>query len=229
MNPKILVVEDDNPIRNLIVTALKIFGYSYRFAVDSASAIQEAITFLPDIYILDLCLPDGDGNEIIRVLRSWTDNPIIVISARNGVQDKITTLDNGADDYLTKPFSIDELMAHIRVAQRRSVHNPKHEQKNIYVNGDLFIDYAANIVKLRQKELNLTRTEYRLLCLLAKNEEKVLTHNFILESIWPNPLESDIYNLRVMVASLRKKLENDRNTPTYIQTHIGVGYRMMRL
>ena len=226
-----LVVEDDAPIRNLITTTLKTRDYKYLIAKNGESAIMEASTHNPDIVLLDLGLPDIDGIEVIKRIRSWSEVPIIVISARSEDSDKIGALDNGADDYLTKPFSVEELLARLRVTQRRIARDKKEAsgESVIFVNGQLKIDYAAGCAYLREKELHLTPIEYKLLCLLSKNVDRVLTHTYITQHIWGNSFESSVSSLRVFMATLRKKLESETNSVQYIQTHIGVGYRMMRV
>ena len=227
----VLVVEDDAPIRNLITTTLKTRDYKYLIAKNGESAIMEASTHNPDIVLLDLGLPDIDGIEVIKRIRSWSEVPIIVISARSEDSDKIGALDNGADDYLTKPFSVEELLARLRVTQRRIARDKKEAsvESVIFVNGQLKIDYAAGCAYLREKELHLTPIEYKLLCLLSKNVDRVLTHTYITQHIWGNSFESSVSSLRVFMATLRKKLESESNSVQYIQTHIGVGYRMMRV
>lgn len=231
MKKSILVVEDDKAIRNLITTTLETQGYGFRVADTGQKAILEAVSFQPDIIILDLGLPDMDGVEIITKVRSWSNNPIIVVSARSEDKDKIKALDAGADDYLTKPFSIDELLARIRVAFRKmNYDNSNAREEPVFVNGGLKIDYSANTVYVDEEEVHLTPMEYRLLCLLAKNVGKVLTHNYILDKIWVNVLvDRDTQSLRVFMATLRKKIEKDPSEPKYIQTHIGVGYRLIRI
>ena len=226
-----LVVEDDAPIRNLITTTLKTRDYKYLIAKNGESAIMEASTHNPDIVLLDLGLPDIDGIEVIKRIRSWSEVPIIVISARSEDSDKIEALDNGADDYLTKPFSVEELLARLRVTQRRIARDKKEAsvESVIFVYGQLKIDYAAGCAYLREKELHLTPIEYKLLCLLSKNVDRVLTHTYITQHIWGNSFESSVSSLRVFMATLRKKLESESNSVQYIQTHIGVGYRMMRV
>ena len=231
MNNKctILIVEDDAPIRNLIATTLKAHQYKYLTASTGESAILEITSHNPDIVLLDLGLPDMDGVRIIETVRSWSAMPIIVISARSEDTDKIEALDAGADDYLTKPFSVDELLARIRVAQRRlsaGSATPAHD--NIFTNGDLRIDYAAGCASFAGEELHLTPIEYKLLCILAKNAGKVLTHTYLTEQIWGHSWDNDIASLRVFMATLRKKLEKGADAPQYIQTHIGIGYRMLR-
>ena len=227
----VLVVEDDVSVRNLITTTLQTHNYRYLTAPNGSTAIMEASSHNPDIILLDLGLPDIDGVEVIRKVRTWSNVPIIVISARSEDTDKIDALDAGADDYLTKPFSVEELLARIRVTQRRLalMQTENNSDNAVFTNGELRIDYAAGCAYLKDEELHLTPIEYKLLCLLAQNIGKVLTHTFITQKIWGSSWENDIASLRVFMATLRKKLESTPDSPQYIQTHIGVGYRMMRV
>ena len=226
----ILVVEDDASVRNLISTTLKAHDYRFITAASGESAVMEAASHNPDILLLDLGLPDLDGVEVIRRIRSWSNAPIIVISARSEDSDKIDALDAGADDYLTKPFSVDELLARLRATQRRlALARSDSPQQAVYVNGQLRIDFASGCAYLGDEELHLTPIEYKLLCLLAKNTGKVLTHKFITQSVWGSSWENDVVSLRVFMATLRRKLERGADSPQYIQTHIGIGYRMLKL
>lgn len=227
---QILVVEDDNAVAKLMAATMESQDYQYRIASTGASAIMEALSYKPEVMILDLGLPDTDGIEVIKKIRTWSNMPIIVVSARSEDTDKVAALDAGADDYLTKPFSVDELLARLRVALRRVRHDRQRlsEESSVYENGGLRIDYAAGCVYLDGSEIHLTPIEYKLLVLLAKNTGKVITHNYILREVWGNPAASDMRSLRVYMATLRKKLEKNTSEPKYIQTHIGVGYRMLR-
>ena len=226
----VLVVEDDPPIRNLITTTLQAHDYHYLTAANGKSAILEATSHNPDVIFLDLGLPDIDGVEIIKKIRTWSNVPIIVISARSEDVEKIEALDAGADDYLTKPFSVEELLARLRVTQRRLASMQSElTPQSVFVNGNLRVDYAAGCAYLGDTELHLTPIEYKLLCLLSKNVGKVLTHTFITEKIWGSSWDNDIASLRVFMATLRKKLESQPDSPQYIQTHIGVGYRMIKV
>ena len=228
--PQILIVEDDPAIGNLIATTLETQNYQYHRAKTGAGAVMDALTFRPDVMLLDLGLPDMDGVDIIKKVRTWSNLPIIVVSARSEDGDKVAARDAGADDYLTKPFSVDELLARLRVALRRVRydHERTREESSVYENGGLKIDYAAGCAYRDGEEVHLTPIEYKLLCLLAKNTGKVLTHNYILNEVWGSPTASDTPSLRVFMATLRKKLEADPGHPQYIQTHIGVGYRMIQ-
>lgn len=228
--PMILVVEDDTAVRNLIAVTLETRGYRYHLACNGSEALIEATTHQPDVILLDLGLPDMDGVEIIRKVRGWSGMPIIVISARSEDADKVEALDAGADDYLTKPFSVDEMLARLRVALRRlNADQQAASRENMqYENGSLRIDYAAGCAYIGSEEIHLTPIEYRLLCLLAKNTGKVLTHNYILKEIWGSYSVSEMGSLRVFMAMLRKKLQAGGDSQPYIQTHIGIGYRMLR-
>ncbi|MGG4215904.1 response regulator transcription factor [Paenibacillus sp. FSL L8-0638] len=228
--PFILVVEDDKPIRKLITTTLETQGYKYHTAETGEASILEAVSKQPDLMILDLGLPDMDGVDIIKKLRAWSNMPIIVVSARSEDRDKIDALDAGADDYLTKPFSVEELLARLRVSLRRIRNDSDKLLKDAssFINGNLKIDYAAGCVWIGEEEIHLTPSEYKLLCLLAKHVGKVLTHNFILHEIWGNH-SYDIPALRVFMATLRKKTEKTSSQTKFIQTHIGVGYRMLQV
>ena len=210
----ILVVEDDTSVRNLITTTLKAHEYRYLTAPNGQSAILEASSHNPDIVLLDLGLPDMDGVEIIKKIRTWSNMPIIVISARSEDTDKIDALD-----------------ARLRVTQRRlsMMQNVSPAETVVFVNGKLRVDYVAGCAYLNEEELHLTPIEYKLLCLLTRNIGKVLTHTFITQSIWGSSWDNDIASLRVFMATLRKKIEKEPNSPQYIQTHIGVGYRMLKV
>ncbi|MDD2957622.1 MAG: response regulator transcription factor [Lachnospiraceae bacterium] len=227
----ILVIEDDYAIRNLITTTLETQNYKFRTSENGTEGIMAAASYQPDVILLDLGLPDMDGVDVIRKIRLWSNVPIIVISARSEDSDKIEALDNGADDYLTKPFSVDELLARLRVTKRRllSMSSETGNQGAVFENGALKIDYLAGTVFVETEELHLTPIEYKLLCLLAHNVGKVLTHNYIIKEIWGNSMESDLASLRVFMATLRKKLDKRSDGIQYIQTHIGIGYRMVRV
>ena len=214
--PLILVVEDDKSVNNLITTILKTHGYRYLTAMNGATAVIEASSHNPEIVLLDLGLPDTSGVEVIKRIRSWSNMPIIVISART--EDK-------------KPFSVDELLARLRAITRRLpvLMNQTVTESSSFVNGALRIDYAAGCAYLDGAELHLTPIEYKLLCLLARNVGRVLTHTFIMQNIWGNNSADDITSLRVFMATLRKKINSSKDAPQYIQTHVGVGYRMVKV
>ncbi|HWQ06333.1 MAG TPA: response regulator transcription factor [Feifaniaceae bacterium] len=229
-NPLILIVEDDKPVRNLISLTLESQQYRQIAVETGGAAILASLSQKPDIMILDLGLPDLDGVEIIKKTRTWSNLPIIIVSSRSDDADKIEALDAGADDYLTKPFSVDELLARIRVALRRVQFMQERGQPGVSVfeNGPLKIDFAAGCAFVSGEEVHLSPIEYKLLCLLAHNVGKVLTHNLILKEVWQNTLPNDTPSLRVYMATLRRKIESPLGQKL-IQTHVGIGYRMMRI
>ena len=230
INSNILVVEDDTAIRNLITTALETENYKYRIAKNGNQAIIEATTQTPKLILLDLGLPDMDGIEVIRKIRSWSMVPITIISARSEDKDKIDALDAGADDYITKPFSTAELLARIRGNFRRIqyIQNNQNDGTPYFHNGSLTIDYQMQTVLVKNQEIHVTPIEYKIICLLAKNLGRVLTHTFITKEIWGSSLEGDVASLRVHVATLRKKIEKKDNSNMFIQTHVGIGYCMIK-
>lgn len=230
IEPMILVVEDDASINKLISMTLKTQNYSYQTAKTGGEAIRIILSSKPDIIILDLGLPDMDGIEVIEKVRGWSSVPIIVVSARFEDMDKIAALDAGADDYLTKPFSVDELLARLRVSLRRikKAADWKEQEERVFTNGRLKMDYLANTVMIEGKEIHVTPIEYKLLFLLAKNIGRVLTYNFILKEVW-GIHDNDSSALRVFMTTLRKKIEKDPANPLIIQTHIGIGYQMVRI
>ena len=213
--PLVLVVEDDLPIQNLITTTLRAHEYHFLTANTGEVAIMETASHNPEIVLLDLGLPDLDGVEVIRRIRTWSNLPIIVISARSEDTDKIDALDAGADDYLTKPFSVEELLARLRVTQRRlnMIQNEAAAEASVFTNGQLRIDYAAGCAYLGDDELHLTAIEYKLLCLFSRNIGKVLTHTFITQNIWGSSWDNDIASLRVFMATLRKSWRRTQILP----------------
>ena len=229
-NELVLVADGDSRILNLINVTLKAHDYKCITANGGESAILLASSNNPDIIILELGLPDMDGTEVIRKIRLWSDVPIIVISTRKEDYDKVMALDAGADDYLTKPFSVEELLARMRVMKRRYLHPAAHpETSAIFENGNLKIDYASNCVYIKNKEIHLTPIEYKLLCMLAQNIGRVLTHTFITKEIWGSSWNSNVMSLRTFMASLRKKINVCGDSCKYIYTHVGVGYRMVNI
>ena len=231
MQANILVVEDDHSVRNLVSTTLQTHGYQFDAMINGESALLAMTSHHYDIILLDLGLPDQDGIDIIKTVRTFSVIPIIVLSVRSSNEDKIAALDAGADDYLTKPFNIDELLARVRSTLRRAeyLQNMTTQEETVFENGDLKINYLSATVSLKGKEIHLMPIEYNLLCLLAKNVGKVLTYQFILDKIWKNALESDLSSLRVYMTTLRKKIDKQyADDQKYIQTHIGIGYRMVR-
>ena len=229
-NSNILVVEDDFAIRSLITTALETENYKYHVAKNGKQAIIEVTTQSPELILLDLGLPDIDGIDVIKKIRSWSTVPITVISARSEDKDKIDALDAGADDYITKPFSTAELLARIRGNYRRIQYIQNNQQGTtpVFHNGSLTIDYQMQTVYVKEEEIHVTPIEYKILCLLAKNLGRVLTHTHITKEIWGSSLEGDIASLRVHVATVRKKIEKKDISNKCIQTHIGIGYCMVK-
>ena len=205
---KILIIEDEGAIRNLISTALQTNEYTYEVASNGTEALLLLLTHHYDMVLLDI-----DGVEIIKKFRTFSTTPIIVISARSNDEDKINALDEGADDYLTKPFNVEELLARVRSTLRRTQYldNKPMEEEHLFTNGLLKIDYVSQSVFVADEEIHLMPIEYNLLCLLAKNVGKVLTHQYILDKVWVNSIESDLSSLRVYITSLRKKIEKKSN------------------
>lgn len=228
-NPYILVVEDDRPIRNFITAALSSQGYKYIETDKGNEAVTLSISNHPDLIILDLGLPDIDGTEVIKRVRGLLNIPIIIVSARENERQKVEALDMGADDYLTKPFGISELLARIRVSLRHNNISDNTKKGNIktFEVKALKIDFEKRKVAVDNKEIHLTPIEYRIMALLAKYSGKVLTHNFIIREIWGTSLGNETQSLRVFMANLRRKIEKDPAQPEYIYTEVGVGYRMV--
>ena len=223
---RVLVVDDETAIRRLLRVSLNAHGHKVFEATSGQEALGAVMTHRPDLIILDLGLPDIEGVEVTRLLREWTQTPIIVLSVRDHETDKIAALDAGADDYMTKPFSIGELMARLRVALR---HAARKEDGPIFTSGELTVDMARRVVMVNQCEVQLTPTEYDLLKLLVTHAGKVLTHQQILRQLW-GPDEADQgHRLRVNISNLRRKLENDPSRPTHIITEPGVGYRLREI
>lgn len=221
-NPEILVIDDEPQIRKLLSIILESNDYKVNLAETAKDGILMAANHPPELILLDIGLPDKSGHEVLKELRSWYNKPIIVISVQNSESDIITALDNGATDYLTKPFRTGELMARIRSSIRRNNSEP---DRSIINCGDLQIDLAARTVKQDEKILKLTTTEYNLIALFAKNEGRVLTHQYILKEIWGVGYQTETQYLRVFVGTLRKKIEKTPNQPEHIITENGVGYR----
>ena len=218
----ILIIDDEAQIRRLLHITLQTEGYAIKEAATGAEGIAMAASHQPQLIILDIGLPDQSGHEVLKQLREWFENPIIILSVQSAEEDIVSALDNGANDYLIKPFRTGELVARIRTALRN---NAKDKANPIITGGGLLIDIAAHTVKKHNELLKLTSTEYALLALMAKNEGKVLTHQYLLKQVWgPTYTEQSQY-LRVFVAQLRKKLEDNPNKPAYIVTEAGIGYR----
>ncbi|MCA1899491.1 MAG: response regulator [Chloroflexi bacterium] len=224
--PHILVIDDELQIQRAIRTILTEKGFRVTTASSGEEGLALAAANEPDIIILDLGLPDMDGVEVCSRLREWTQTPIIILSVRDSERDKVGALDKGADDYLTKPFGIEELLARVRVALRHSAQKQGMQSKVVKA-GDLTIDLVWHIVKRGEEEVKLTGTEYKLLAYLAANHGRVLTHQSILTHVW-DPADADHTEyLRVYIRQLRKKLEADPERPQYILTEPGIGYRFI--
>lgn len=219
----ILIIEDEQPIRRFLCASLSNEGYQVSEAFSGNEGLRKASSHPPDLVILDLGLPDLDGQEVLKRLREWYTAPIIVLSARDQETQKIKALDQGADDYVTKPFGIGELLARMRTAIRHS-HHVGPEATSVSI-GDLRVDLAARLVYRNSQEVHLTPLEYKLLVTMLKHAGKVLTHRFLLREVWGPQDSQENHYLRVFVASLRRKLETDPARPRYIITEQGTGYR----
>ncbi|MCG3110294.1 MAG: response regulator [Candidatus Manganitrophus sp.] len=222
--PTILVIEDETPIGHFIQTTLSGAGYRVVDAETGKEGLTQAMAWNPDVVLLDLGLPDIDGLEVIRRLREWTSKPIIVLTARSQEHDKVTALDLGADDYLTKPFGIEELLARMRVALRRTARTEAGEP--LFQIGDLRVDLEKRRVFIAGKEVHLSPTEYKLLGVLVRHAGKVITHRQLLKEVWGPLHAEEAQYLRVYMRQLRGKLEENPSRPRYLLTEIGVGYRL---
>jgi len=225
--PLILIIEDEKPIRNFLRASLTTQGYKTIEAPTAREGLALAASHIPDLIVLDLGLPDDDGVNVLRKLRTWSTAPVVILSARGRERDKVEALDAGGDDYLTKPFGVGELLARVRVALRHaSIAADAGSDRETISIGDLHIDLLRRVVSLANSEVHLTPIEYRLLACLARNAGKVLTHNFLLGQVWgPGSVSRSEY-LRVFMGSLRRKIEPDPADPKYIITEIGIGYRL---
>ncbi len=220
---RILVVDDELPIRRFLRTSLAAHQYTVFEAASGHEALQVIPIHRPDLLILDLGLPDQDGLDVVKRLREWTQMPIIILSVRDREQDKIAALDAGADDYLTKPFGMGELMARIRAAMRHAV---EPVEDVVFTTGELLVDLSRRIVIVRGEESQLTPIEYDLLRVLVIHAGKVLTHRHLLREVWGTGYEEDAHLLRVHISNLRGKIEAEPARPRYILTEPGVGYRL---
>ena len=224
-----MVVEDEKSIAHFISSVLSANGYEAMQARSGSEALSMISSHCPDLIILDLGLPDMDGLEILRQLRSWSSLPVVVVSARSHEKDKVTALDLGADDYLTKPFGTDELLARVRTAirhTRTTLSNTQIAQSGKFVTGDLTIDYDKHQVLMNGQNAGLTVNEYKIVALLGKYAGKVLTYDFIIRELWGPKAKTDNQILRVNMANIRRKIEPTPGNPQYIFTEVGVGYRM---
>lgn len=225
-DPVIIIVEDELAIRQFLRTALRLQGFTVYEADTGKRGIIEAGMRKPDLLILDLGLPDMDGIEVIEAIRKWSTLPIIVLSARSQERQKVDALDQGADDYLTKPFGIDELNARIRVALRHANRKEQSLSNDVLVTGSLKVDLNKRVVSIDDREIALTPIQYRLLAALAKNAGKVMTHRQILKEVWGPPYQDNVHYLRMYMSQLRSKLESNPAKPQYLVTESGLGYRL---
>ena len=225
---QILLIEDEKNICNFITTALEPANYKVISAFNATEGLSLATSLCPDVVLLDLGLPDMDGLEVIRHIRSWSQLPIIVLSARTSEEEKVRALDLGADDYITKPFGTSELLARIRTALRHSSRpTAPSAASSIYHVKQMKIDFDRRLVTVNGKEVHLTQIEYKILTLLAKNSGKVITYDTIMASVWGPYSDGNNRILRVNMANMRRKLENNPAAPEYIFTEVGIGYRML--
>ena len=227
---RVLVIEDDKSIRNFMKTILEANNYEVIMAVNGAEAYSMITSQCPDVVILDLGLPDMDGMKILKSVREWSGMPILVVSARSHERDKVEALDLGADDYITKPFGTSELLARLRTAIRHarvSYLTPEGMQTGTFRSGDLVIDYDKHRVYVGEQDAGLTQNEYKIVSLLGKYAEKVLTYDFLIKEIWGPNMKNDNRILRVNMANIRRKIEHNPAQPQYIFTEVGVGYRIV--
>jgi two-component system KDP operon response regulator KdpE len=224
--PHILVIDDEPQILRALRTILSAQNYRVTTARNGEEGLALAASVQPDLIVLDLGLPDMDGVKVCENLRQWTDTPIIILSVRDRERDKVIALDRGADDYLTKPFGIDELLARIRVALRHA-QKARGGRETVIISGRVNIDLARHIVNRDQEEVKLTATEYNLLAYLASHAERVLTHHSILSNVWGPEYSENVEYLRVFISNLRHKLEDDPKKPQMILSEAGVGYRFV--
>ncbi len=223
MGAKILIIDDEIEIRRLLKVGLAAHGFDFIEAANAQEGIYQAVTFRPDVIVLDMGLPDLNGQEVLRQIREWSQVPVIVLSVRGQEKDKVSALDVGADDYLTKPFSVSELMARIRVALR---HQGSRRDEPVIEVDNLFIDLSRRLVRVSGTEVHLTPIEYDLLKILAANAGKVITHQQLINNIWGNEGEEHSQYLRIYISQLRKKIEKDPSQPNLILTEPGIGYRL---
>lgn len=223
---KILIVDDEPPIQRMLTITLNAHDYKVILAEDAKSALLEASMHNPDVILLDLGLPDKSGLQVLKQLREWSKTPIIVLTVMDDEQTKITALDQGADDYITKPFNTGELLARIRVALR---HSKKEDESPLFVSGGLSVDLASRTVTVDLAEVKLTATEYAILALFVRHAGRVLTHSFIMREIWGNPYADNAQILRVHVGQIRKKIEKNPAMPELLITESGVGYRFRKI
>src|SRR3954454_16127816 len=218
-----LIIDDEKQIRRLLRFALEAAGHHVYEAQTGSEGLKEIVQRQPDVVLLDLGLPDMEGVTLLRRLREWSDVPVLILSVRDDAEEKVAALDAGADDYVTKPFDTAELLARVRVAQRRSL---TESGDPVFTSGSLCVDFSARQVKLAGTEIKLTPTEYSLLRVLVQNAGKVVTHRQLLRTVWGEKAESQAQYLRVYVTHLRKKLQLNANSSSPIKTEVGIGYRL---
>jgi two-component system KDP operon response regulator KdpE len=226
-SPLIVLIEDEPQIRRFLRAALSNHNYRLIEAESGQEGIRQILTHQPDLILLDLGLPDMDGLEVVRHVREWSSTPVVVLSARGQEQDKVNALDMGADDYLTKPFGVAELLARLRVAQRHAAQLEDGAETPIFSTGELHVDLVNQQVFINEREVHLTPIEYRLLVALVRNAGKVVTHRNLLREVWGPAYATESQYLRVFMGQLRRKLEEDPARPRYIRTEPGVGYRLL--
>ncbi|HMP54074.1 MAG TPA: response regulator [Candidatus Melainabacteria bacterium] len=223
---KVIVIEDEAPIRRFLKTTLTAHGYEFKEAITGAEGILKVAEENPSVVILDLGLPDMDGLSVLKQIREWSNVPIIILSAREQEGDKVKALDDGADDYLTKPFGVAELLARIRAAIRRASSIIDQDDISTVQFGSIKVDQAKRLVYLEDNEVHLTPIEYKLLVVLIRHRGKVLTHNQLLKEVWGQGYMESPQYLRVYMAQLRKKLEKEPTNPEFFLTEPGIGYRL---
>lgn len=221
---RILIIDDEPQIRKLLRVSLNAYGYNIDEAKNGQDGINNAAVFKPDLILVDLGLPDIDGKEVVRRIRDWSNLPIIILTARDQEQEKIDALDAGADDYVTKPFGIGELLARMRVCLRRSIDG---DTEPVLTCGGLCIDLLLRRVTVDDREIKLTPTEYEIIKTMAQHPNRVLTHKQLLKAVWGNSYDDDTHYIRVYIGQLRRKIETDPAQPRYIITESGVGYRLL--
>lgn len=221
---RVLIIDDEPQIRKLLKVSLGAYGYTLDEAANGQDGVNRAAIFKPDLIIVDLGLPDMDGKSVIRQIREWSHSPVIILTARDQEQEKIEALDAGADDYVTKPFGMGELMARMRVCLRRSA---TAESEPIITCGGLTVDLVLRRVTIDGREVKLTPTEYEIIKIMAQHAGRVLTHKQLLKAVWGNSYNEDTHYIRVYIGQLRRKIEADPAQPHYIITESGVGYRLM--
>jgi len=226
--PRVLIADDEPAIRKFVRANLEARGYEIISTMDGSEAIQALEKELPDLMILDIMMPKMDGFEVCRRVREWSQIPIIILSARGGEMDKVKCLETGADDYITKPFGVDELMARVKAVMRRARSSSESTSLPVYDCGDLIVDFVKHLVTLGGQNVNLTATEYRMLSYLAMNAGRVITGGQILDHVWGEEYSGADHLLQVNIGRLRQKLGDSARDPKYIQTKAGIGYMMTK-